>query len=417
MGAFVEQCVDFSIAEIGAFQSFVDGFNGLKGIHWGFIDLIGLGTELFAELLDQRGDHHLGKRIHGNHLNINLVLHVIELCHESFQLFHLLRIQLRYALVRLFFYQAFEQSEQLFQFFSEILVVHTQSFFCYVKYNAKEKIFFEISVFSDKISDFCGMEFTTIKIQLGESVAWVNLDRPEVRNALNPKMIGELTEAFGWLGSRDDIRVIVLKGNGKSFCAGADLAYMKDMAGYSYEQNMADAERLSKLFQTIYFCDKAVITVVHGACIGGANGIVAASDIVIAEDKTKFAFSEVRLGITPATISPFVVRRIGQTAAKELMLTGRLFYAEEACKFRLVNTVVDEARLIDVERQYIEHFMHASPDAVAECKRLLRLVDGSDNPMDPLFRQTSGIIASQRVSKAGQEGMTAFFEKRKPEWE
>lgn len=260
------------------------------------------------------------------------------------------------------------------------------------------------------------MEFTTIKIQLGESVAWINLDRPEVRNALNPQMIGELTEAFEWLGSRDDVRVIVMKGNGKSFCAGADLAYMKDMAGFSYEENVADAERLSKLFQTIYFCDKAIVTVVHGACIGGANGIVAVSDIVIAGNGTKFAFSEVRLGITPATISPFVVRRIGHTAAKELMLTGRLFTAEEAQAFRLVNVVVDETRLIDTERQYIDHFMHASPDAVAECKRLLRLVDGSDDPMNPLYGQTSVIIASQRVGKAGQEGMAAFFKKRKPEW-
>lgn len=285
------------------------------------------------------------------------------------------------------------------------------------KYHAKEKIFFEIEVISDKISEFCGMEFTTIKVQLGESVAWVNLDRPEVRNALDPKMIHELTEAVAWLGSRDDIRVIVLKGNGKSFCAGADLSYMKAMAGYSYEENLADAEKLSKLFQTLYFCDKAIITVVHGACIGGANGIVAASDIVIAEDKTKFAFSEVRLGITPATISPFVVRRIGHTAAKELMLTGRLFYAEEAQRFHLVNAVVDEARLVDMERQYIEHFMHTSPDAVAECKRLLRLVDGSEGPYDPVFAQTSALIARQRVSEAGQEGMAAFFEKRKPSWE
>ena len=261
------------------------------------------------------------------------------------------------------------------------------------------------------------MEFKTIKIQLGESMAWINLDRPEVRNALNPEMIRELTEAFGWLSSRDDIRVVILKGNGKSFCAGADLAYMKSMASFSQEQNVADAERLSKLFQTIYFCDKAVVTVVHGACIGGANGIVAASDIVIAEAKTKFAFSEVRLGITPATISPFVVRRIGHTAAKELMLTGRLFYAEEALRFHLVNAVVDESRLIDMERQYIEHFMHTSPDAVAECKQLLRLVDGNIDPMDPLFHQTSLIIAKQRISKAGQEGMAAFFEKRKPEWD
>ena len=261
------------------------------------------------------------------------------------------------------------------------------------------------------------MEFTTIKIQLGESVAWVNFDRPEVRNALNPEMIHELTEAIAWLGSRDDIRVIVLKGNGKSFCAGADLAYMKAMAGFSYEENVADAERLSKLFQTLYFCDKAIVTVVHGACIGGANGIVAASDIVIAEEQTKFAFSEVRLGITPATISPFVVRRIGHTAAKELMLTGRVFTAEEAKSFKLVNAVVDESLLVDIERQYIEHFMHASPDAVAECKDLLRLVDGSVDRMDPLFHQTSVIIANQRISKAGQEGMAAFFEKRKTKWD
>ena len=248
-------------------------------------------------------------------------------------------------------------------------------------------------------------------------MAWVNLDRPEVRNALNPELIRELTEVFDWLNSRDDIRVIILKGNGKCFCAGADLAYMKDMAGYSYNQNIADAEKLSKLFQTIYFCNKAVIVDVHGACIGGANGIIAAADIVIAEKETKFAFSEVRLGITPATISPFVVQKIGNTAAKELMLTGRRFSAEEAKAFHLVNVVVSEAEMIDTERQYIEHFMHASPDAIAECKNLLRMVTGTDDRFNPVFMQTSMAIANQRISKAGQEGMAAFFEKRKPEWD
>ena len=252
---------------------------------------------------------------------------------------------------------------------------------------------------------------------MGESMAWVNLDRPEVRNALNPELISELTEAFDWLNSRDDIRVIILKGNGKCFCAGADLEYMKDMARYSYPQNLADAERLSKLFQTIYFCNKAVIMDVHGACIGGANGIIAAADIVIAEKETKFAFSEVRLGITPATISPFVVSKIGNTAAKELMLTGRRFTAEEAKDFRLVNVVVDESEMIDTERQYIDHFLHASPDAIAECKNLLRMVSGTDDRYSPIFMQTSVAIANQRISKAGQEGMAAFFEKRKPSWD
>jgi len=261
------------------------------------------------------------------------------------------------------------------------------------------------------------MDFKTIKVQLGESMAWVNLDRPEVRNALNPELISELTEAFDWLDSRDDIRVIILKGNGKCFCAGADLEYMKNMARYSYPQNLADAERLSKLFQTIYFCNKAVIVDVHGACIGGANGIIAAADIVIAEKETKFAFSEVRLGITPATISPFVVSKIGNTAAKELMLTGRRFTAEEAKDFRLVNVVVDESEMIDTERQYIDHFLHASPDAIAECKNLLRMVSGTNDRYSPVFMQTSVAIANQRISKAGQEGMAAFFEKRKPSWD
>ena len=261
------------------------------------------------------------------------------------------------------------------------------------------------------------MDFKTIKIQLGESMAWINLDRPEVRNALNAELIHELTEVFEWLNSRDDIRVVILKGNGKAFCAGADLEYMKAMAGFSYNQNVADAEKLSKLFQTIYFCNKAVIVDVHGACIGGANGIIAAADIVIAERQTKFAFTEVRLGLTPATISPFVVSRIGNTAAKELMLTGRRFTAEEAKAFGLVNAVVDEAEMIDTERKYIEHFLQASPDAIAECKNLLRLVSGTNDPFNPVFHDTSVLIANQRISETGQEGMKAFFEKRKPNWE
>lgn len=261
------------------------------------------------------------------------------------------------------------------------------------------------------------MDFRTIKIQLGESMAWIYLDRPEVRNALNPMMIRELTEAFDWLNSRDDIRVIVLKGNGKSFCAGADLNYMKEMATYDREQNTADADRLSRLFQAVFFCNKAIIANVHGACVGGANGIVATADIVIAESETRFAFSEVRLGITPATISPFVVQRCGMAAVRELMLTGRTFTAAEAKAMGLVNAVVDENDMIDAERSYIEHFMQASPDAVAECKNLLRMVGGMDNPYDALYHRTAMAIAEQRVSPSGQEGMNAFFERRKAKYQ
>lgn len=253
------------------------------------------------------------------------------------------------------------------------------------------------------------MEFNTIKIQLGESVAWIDLNRPEVRNALNDVMIRELTEVFDWLNSRSDVRVVVVRGIGKCFCAGADLEYMRAMVHYSYNQNLEDAQRLSKLFQTIHFCSKAIIVEVHGACIGGGNGIVAAADVVIAEQTTKFAFTEVRLGLTPATISPFVVAKIGNAAARELMLTGRRFTADEAKTFGLVNVVVDEGGLLEAERQYVDHFLHASPDAVAECKHLLRLVSGTADPYNPLYLQTSQLIANQRVSKAGQEGMKAFF--------
>ncbi len=261
------------------------------------------------------------------------------------------------------------------------------------------------------------MDFKTIKVQLGECVAWLNLDRPEVRNALNAEMIRELTEVFDWLGDRDDIRVIILKGNGKAFCAGADLNYMKDMVDFSYPQNLDDAARLSKLFQTIHFCNKAVIVEVHGACIGGANGMVAAADIVIADRATEFGFSEVKLGLSPATISPFVLPKIGPTAARELMLTGRRFTADEAKACGLVNVIVEGAKMLDCERFYIGHFVQASPDAVAECKNLIRMVSGTDDPNNPLFMQTSMLIANQRVSKTGQEGMRAFFEKRKPIWE
>ena len=145
------------------------------------------------------------------------------------------------------------------------------------------------------------MDFTTLQIGIEKNVARIALNRPEVRNAMNALMIKELTEAVDWLDARDDIRVIEICGNGKSFCAGADINYMKDIASFGYEQNIEDAKRLSKLFQKIYFCNKPVITLVHGAVIGGGNGIIAASDVVLAEKDTVFAFSEVKLGLTPAT--------------------------------------------------------------------------------------------------------------------
>ncbi len=258
------------------------------------------------------------------------------------------------------------------------------------------------------------MEFSTLKIQLGESVAWVSLNRPEVHNAMNDVMIQELTEVFDWLDCRDDVRVIMLKGNGKSFCAGADLAYMRDVAKKGYDANYADAEKLSRLFRAIYFCRKVVVCVVQGACMGGANGLVSASDIVIADKGAFFAFPEVLSGLIPATISPFVVQRCGMSASRELMLTGRRFTAEEAKAIGIVNVLADDVPA--AESACIEQLMKASPEAVASCKRLLQSVAHMDDPEAPVFELTSAMIAASRASADAQEGTTAFLEKRKPSW-
>ena len=253
------------------------------------------------------------------------------------------------------------------------------------------------------------MDFTTLQIGIEKNVARIALNRPEVRNAMNALMIKELTEAIEWLDCRDDIRVIHICGNGKSFCSGADINYMKDIASYGYNQNLEDAQRLSKLFQKIYFCNKPVITLVHGAVIGGGNGIIAASDVVLAEKETVFAFSEVKLGLTPATISPFVIARCGEMPARELMLSGRRFTAKEALDYKLVNyvgTIDDINHRLDY---FIDHFLEASPDAIRDCKNLIRGVCGRSNPYDQIFQTTSMMIAQERMSDDAQERMKKFL--------
>ena len=254
------------------------------------------------------------------------------------------------------------------------------------------------------------MDFTTLQIGIEKNVARIALNRPEVRNAMNALMIKELTEAIEWLDCRDDIRVIHICGNGKSFCSGADLNYMKDIASFGYNQNLEDAQRLSKLFQKIYFCNKPVITLVQGAVIGGGNGIIAASDVVLAEKETVFAFSEVKLGLTPATISPFVIARCGEMPARELMLSGRRFTAREALDYKLVNYV---GSIDDINRRleyFIAQFLEASPNAIRDCKNLIRGVCGRSNPYDPIFQTTSTMIAQERMSDDAQERMKSFFE-------
>ena len=253
------------------------------------------------------------------------------------------------------------------------------------------------------------MDFTTLQIGIEKNVARIALNRSEVRNAMNALMIKELTEAVDWLDARDDIRVIEICGNGKSFCAGADINYMKDIASFGYDQNLEDAKRLSKLFQKIYFCNKPVITLVHGAVIGGGNGITAASDIVLAEKDTVFAFSEVKLGLTPATISPFVMARCGEAPARDLMLTGRKFTAQEARDYKLVNFVGGIDELNKKLDAYIDDFLKASPDAIRDCKHLIRNVGGINNPYSSVFDMTAQLIAQERMSDDAQERMREFL--------
>ncbi len=257
--------------------------------------------------------------------------------------------------------------------------------------------------------------YKQIITELKTQVITIALNRPEVHNAMNAEMIAELKEAFVEAEKNEEVRIIVLRGNGKSFCAGADLNYMKEIASFGLEENYQDGLRLAALFQTIYECSKPTIAVVHGAAFGGANGLLAACDIAIAEEQTTFAFSEVKLGIIPATISPFVIRRIGEFAAKDLMMTGRRFKAQEAFSCHLVNKYLPAAGMDEYLDKLICQLLTSAPEAVRETKKLIDFVLQEEDEGKVIDR-TAQWIAERRASEEGQEGMSAFLEKRKPHW-
>ncbi len=261
-------------------------------------------------------------------------------------------------------------------------------------------------------------KFNTILVQTKKGIVELVLNRPEVHNALNEEMIRELTHFFQELDNKvpEDLpRLVILRGNGKSFCAGADLNYMKSIAAYGFEENKEDGRRLATLFRSVYECPVPTLAVVHGAAFGGANGLLAACDMVLAAENTKFAFSEVKLGISPATISPFVIKRIGEYGARELMLTGKRFNAREAEKWHLVNQVVPEDELEAKTQSLIHEILTAAPHAVRETKKLINQVTETRN-LNRLIDITSRMIARLRADEEGQEGMAAFLEKRKPFW-
>jgi methylglutaconyl-CoA hydratase len=255
-----------------------------------------------------------------------------------------------------------------------------------------------------------------IDIDFNGPVATVTLNRPDSHNAFNPRMIGEITAAFQSLGDNPDVRVIVLTGNGRSFCAGADVGYMRETADYTFEENVADGEAIFDLMQAVDGCPKAVVGRINGAAIGGGAGLTACCDIAIAVERAKFAFSEVRLGIVPAVISPFLVAKIGAANSREMFLTGERFLAPKALEIGLVQQVVpDEAALDSAVQERVEQLLMAAPGAQADAKKLIRTVSGQ--PKEAMRDFTTELIARRRASGEGREGMSAFLEKRRPEWQ
>ncbi|RUT79918.1 enoyl-CoA hydratase-related protein [Ancylomarina longa] len=260
-------------------------------------------------------------------------------------------------------------------------------------------------------------EYQTITFSIENKIGTICLNRPEIHNAFNEVMIADILHCFGEIEQMDyqTLRVVLLKGKGKSFCAGADLNWMKGVANYSYQENYQESFNLSQCFNAIYACKFPTVALVHGAAIGGANGLLAACDFVLAHKQTVFSLSEVKIGIVPACISPYVVKRVGEYKSKELMLTGMRFRGKEAQKAGLVNWSGGEKKLDAKLVDLISKLKTSGPIAVSTCKQLLYDVKNVWNH-EQAMENTARMIAELRQSAEGQEGMNSFLEKRKPNW-
>ncbi|WP_085554700.1 enoyl-CoA hydratase/isomerase family protein [Azospirillum agricola] len=249
----------------------------------------------------------------------------------------------------------------------------------------------------------------------GNGVATVTMNRGEVHNAFNEQVIAGLTDAFRQVGENPDVRVVLLRGVGKSFSAGADLGWMKKMAGYSYEENVTDAMGLATMLRTLDECPKPTIAVVQGPAFGGGVGLVSACDIAVGVETATFALSEVRLGIIPAAISPYVIGAIGERACRRYFLTGERFSAAEAQRIGLLHEVVASDALEEAVARVVKGLTDSAPTAVTAAKELIRAV--ARRPLtDAVVRDTAERIARQRASAEGKEGVGAFLDKRNPSW-
>ena len=246
-------------------------------------------------------------------------------------------------------------------------------------------------------------------------VAWVRLNNPDRRNAFDDQIIGQLTEAFAEVAGNPNVRVMVLGSEGKSFSAGADLGWMKRMASYSYKENLRDAGALALMLKTLNQMPQPTIARVQGAAFGGAVGLVSCCDMAVAATNASFSLSEVKIGLVPATISPYVIAAIGERWARRYFLTAERFDAQRAMQIGLVNEAVNAEQLDQQINSLIEALLVNGPEAVMAAKQLV--FDVSGKPIDQnLIDHSCEVIAAIRVSEQGQEGLNAFLEKRKPHW-
>jgi len=248
-----------------------------------------------------------------------------------------------------------------------------------------------------------------------DGIGRIILNKVEQHNAFDDLMIKQLTRAIVQLDKDDAVRIIVLAANGKSFSAGADLNWMKRMAGYSWEQNYQDSLLLAGLMQSLYECRKTTVAIVQGAAFGGGVGLLACCDIVLASEKASFCLSEVKLGLIPAVISPYVVRAIGERNAKRYFATAERFDASEALRVNLVHKLFSADALEKECGSLLAEWLSNGPQAMLKAKHLVNLVQGSSVD-ESLIRETAQQIADTRASAEGREGITAFLQKRKPSW-
>ncbi len=253
-----------------------------------------------------------------------------------------------------------------------------------------------------------------ISIRRDGPTAYITLNRPEVRNAFNDELIGELTAWAESAAADSGLRVAVLAGAGPVFCAGADLAWMAKAIAYSHEDNLRDAATAARMFQALDSLPIPLITRIHGAALGGGAGLAAVCDIAVADETAQFGFTEVKLGILPAVIAPYAIAKIGRSAARELFLTGTRFTASRAREIGLVHAVVPAAHLDETVRNYVAEMLSGGPEAIAAAKALISEV--SNRPYSEVASKTVQAIATRRTSSEGQEGLKAFLEKRKPTW-